>query len=333
MFLSFLAQACLHGLAVKGMARSVYQGTDLRKPYCIHVLRILFRLAAAALLSWHAGTAGAATADTVPVAREIRLQLDNGEYLVPAVLSLPADDRAAAVPAVLMLHGTASHKDEVGQLYRRLAQALAARGVASIRIDFAGNGDSPVDGLHYSLASACRDAELALSTLGARDDVDAGRLGILGFSQGGLIAQLVVARDPRLKAMATWSSVAMDGIGTFQPLFDQYYGQARQQGYATLEFAWRPPLKLSRAWFEQVREATALRDMGHYQGALLAIAGTADELVPWRSSLDLIQATGSTDASLVLIKGGNHIYNVLDEDQGRAEELLAITALWFARHL
>src|SRR5687767_10964644 len=66
-----------------------------------------------------------------------------GDHQIPGILSLPkAGGAARSYPAVLMLHGFASHKDEVGDMYLREARALAQRGIASLRIDFAGTGDS-----------------------------------------------------------------------------------------------------------------------------------------------------------------------------------------------
>lgn len=41
-----------------------------------------------------------------------------------------------------MLHGWVSNKDEVGNMYKDLEGFLAKSGVASLRIDFAGSGDS-----------------------------------------------------------------------------------------------------------------------------------------------------------------------------------------------
>jgi hypothetical protein len=35
-------------------------------------------------------------------------------------------------------------------------------------------------------------------------------------------------------ALATWSTVATDGIGSFEPFFDRYYVEAQQRGYAQL---------------------------------------------------------------------------------------------------
>ena len=62
---------------------------------------------------------------------------------IPGTLSIP--DRATGkVPAVLLLHGFASSKDEVGDMYKNLAAKLAAQGIASLRIDFQGSGASTV---------------------------------------------------------------------------------------------------------------------------------------------------------------------------------------------
>ena len=59
---------------------------------------------------------------------------------ISATLNMP--DSTEPVPAVLLLHGFGSSKDEVGGMYARVATALAQKGIASLRIDFAGFGKS-----------------------------------------------------------------------------------------------------------------------------------------------------------------------------------------------
>ena len=259
------------------------------------------------------------------------LMLDNGEYEIPAIMTSP--EGTAVVPGVILLHGSASHKNEVGDLYLRLAEQLANNGIASIRIDFAGTGDSPVDYTHYTLKTAVRDAEVALAFLRSQPQVDANRIGVVGFSQGGLIAQLLLAQQPDIKSFVAWSSVASDGIGPFADMFETLYMTAKREGQVEQQFAWRPPLSISYEWFEQVMANQSLSGMAEYTGTILAIAGSNDAVVPPAAATRLIVASGSDVARAVIIKGADHIFNVLDENANQDEQLLEMTTEWFAEAL
>ncbi|WP_370243367.1 alpha/beta hydrolase family protein [Marisediminitalea sp.] len=259
------------------------------------------------------------------------LMLDNGEYEIPAIMTSP--EGTAAVPGVILLHGSASHKNEVGDLYLRLAEQLANNGIASIRIDFAGTGDSPVDYTHYTLKTAVRDAEVALAFLRSQPQVDDHRIGVVGFSQGGLIAQLLLAQQPGIKSFVAWSSVASDGIGPFADMFETLYMTAKREGQVEQQFAWRPPLSISYEWFEQVMANQSLSGMAEYTGSVLAIAGSNDTVVPPTAATRLIVASGSDVARAVIIKGADHIFNVLDENVNQDEQLLEMTTEWFAEAL
>ena len=259
------------------------------------------------------------------------LMLDNGEYEIPAIMTSP--EGTAVVPGVILLHGSASHKNEVGDLYLRLAEQLASNGIASIRIDFAGTGDSPVDYTHYTLKTAVRDAEVALAFLRSQPQVDDHRIGVVGFSQGGLIAQLLLAQQPDIKSFVAWSSVASDGIGPFADMFETLYMKAKREGQVEQQFAWRPPLSISYEWFEQVMANQSLSGMAEYTGTVLAIAGSNDAVVPPAAATRLIVASGSDVARAVIIKGADHIFNVLDENANQDEQLLEMTTEWFAEAL
>ena len=259
------------------------------------------------------------------------LMLDNGEYEIPAIMTSP--EGTTVVPGVILLHGSASHKNEVGDLYLRLAEQLANNGIASIRIDFAGTGDSPVDYTHYTLKTAVRDAEVALAFLRSQPQVDDHRIGVVGFSQGGLIAQLLLAQQPGIKSFVAWSSVASDGIGPFADMFETLYMTAKREGQVEQQFAWRPPLSISYEWFEQVMANQSLSGMAEYTGSVLAIAGSNDTVVPPTAATKLIVASGSDVARAVIIKGADHIFNVLDENANQDEQLLEMTTEWFAEAL
>lgn len=270
------------------------------------------------------------------------LSIDNGTYKVPGILVTPKQSTSQKIPVVVMLHGTASQKNEVGGLYQRLAIYLAQKGYASLRIDFAGTGDSQVDYRFYNLTSAQNDVTAALNYLAAQSQLDSNRMGIIGFSQGGLIAQLIAEQDARIKAMVAWSSVGGNGIDIFQFMFDEYYAEAQKNGFAVVKFPWREqPLNFGLQWFNEIKANAILDKMNNYHGKLLCIAGGADPLVPSESSSKIIKASASNDATLIVIKGADHMFNVLGNsnanglatDQSTAENMLALTSEWLARKL
>ena len=105
------------------------------------------------------------------IERHVEIQA-NG-YTIPGTFTTRrAGGAHAHYPAVLLLHGTASQKDEVGNMYLRLAQKLGRLGYASLRIDFAGSGDStlPQTAFTYSEEVARREdgAHLAEPQLAGR---------------------------------------------------------------------------------------------------------------------------------------------------------------------
>jgi len=313
---------------------------DLRKL----VLILFFGVMSMALMSCATSNSATNTALTsnATIYIEPPVFIDNGKYKIPGILVKPTSVTGKKFPVMVLLHGTASQKNEVGGLYQRLAQDLAKAGYASLRIDFAGTGESPVDYRLYNLTSATRDTKSALDFLATQADIDSERMGLVGFSQGGLIAQLVAATDARVKSLVAWSSVAGNGIGAFQFFFDEYYKEAKANGFAAVKFPWRAePLNFGLQWFDEISKNTSLDGMKNYHGNLLAIAGSADTLVPYASSVNLINAANSKNAQLTLVKNADHMFNVLGssnanglaDDQSTAEELLALTVSWVERNL
>ncbi|MDR0597372.1 MAG: hypothetical protein LBG14_02580 [Treponema sp.] len=79
------------------------------------------------------------------------------------MLTLP--EGAGKFPAVVMLHGYGSNKDEAGNGYKLIAAELAKKGIASLRIDFMGNGDSKADFVDFDPDKGASDADTAAAPL------------------------------------------------------------------------------------------------------------------------------------------------------------------------
>ena len=97
---------------------------------------------------------------------------------------------AGPFPAVVFLTGSGAQdrNEEIAghQPFAVLADALARRGVASLRADDRGTGESTGDFSDSNLDTHLADATALLAAVQARDDVS--MVGVLGHSEGGLTA-------------------------------------------------------------------------------------------------------------------------------------------------
>ena len=134
------------------------------------------------------------------------LDLSREREVVPAVWITPAASTRA--PAVLLLHGFSSSKERMAQ---SVGRELLALGVASLALDlpFHGERDGDAGSLQrnpLALVGAWRTAIAescdAITWLAAQPSVDAGRIGIVGYSLGGFLALMTAAEDDRLRVVA-----------------------------------------------------------------------------------------------------------------------------------
>ena len=93
---------------------------------------------------------------------------------------------------------------------RQIAEALASRGIAVLRVDDRGVGGS---GGRDTLAtvttsSFADDVRAEVAYLRSRSEIDPKRIALVGHSEGGIIAPMVAANDPQIAAI-----VLMAGSG------------------------------------------------------------------------------------------------------------------------
>jgi pimeloyl-ACP methyl ester carboxylesterase len=133
---------------------------------------------------------------------------------VPAWLLIPDGPRAAGSrrPAVLCLHQTvAIGKDEPvglgGKPDLRYALELARRGYIAIAPDYPGFGEYKIDVYKLGYASATMKAIWnnlrAVDVLAGLEEVDPGRIGVIGHSLGGHNAIFTALFEPRIKAVVS----------------------------------------------------------------------------------------------------------------------------------
>lgn len=119
---------------------------------------------------------------------------------------LPLDTIKKA-PAVLICHGFAGNKIGKHRIYVLLAERLAKEGIATLRMDFRGSGESEGSFSDMTVETEVSDALKGLEFLRNDVHIDASRIGLLGNSFGGLVATLAAQRDNHITSLALLAAV------------------------------------------------------------------------------------------------------------------------------
>lgn len=242
---------------------------------------------------------------------------------VPGTLSLPAN-ASGKVPAVLLLHGFVSQKDEVGDMYKNLAVKLAAQGIASLRIDFQGSGDSKIAFEQMTFTNQVSDAQAAFDYLRERPEVDPARLGLLDFSMGGGVAIKVAANTANpVKSLALWSSTGSRSLADIEAGFR---ATAEKEGVVDVDLGFTK-IKLGKAFYNSIQNQNLEADIGKFKGNTVIVYGTVDPL-SGNAPYFLYNLQGKV-RNLVLINGADHIYHVLTDDKTESNQVIDTTTNWF----
>jgi uncharacterized protein len=146
--------------------------------------------------------------------RELPLTVP-GDPPLAGTLTLPDGD--LPVPGVVIASGSgpldrdSNHRRGRFEVARRLAHALADGGLASLRYDKRGVGDSPGDWRRAGLYDNVDDLGRARDALAARPEVDADRLLVAGHSEGAILSAAVAARTPSVIGVVLLSMSATPG--------------------------------------------------------------------------------------------------------------------------
>ncbi len=117
------------------------------------------------------------------------------------------DVSGAPIPAVVQGPGWLGLKD--GSNYVKYHEAICARGIGVLVVDYRGSGESEGDRSVLSMRGQLDDLRAAISWLGARDGVDAGRLGCFGSGGTGASHAIeLAASDPRVRATVAQLPIA-----------------------------------------------------------------------------------------------------------------------------
>ena len=216
------------------------------------------------------GTASAAT-------QNVTIDGDHGK--LSAIVQRP--DNQENAPLVILMHGFTSNKNT--KLLTTLANDLEQDGIASIRFDFNGHGDSEGRFEDMTVPNEVEDAKHVYAYAKSLPWVTS--ISMAGHSQGGVVTSMAAGElgTNNIKAIALMAPAAVlreDAIrgNTQGATYDSLNPPA------TVQLPGRN-LKLGANYIKTARDLPIYETASQYQGPALMVHGTGDVIVPYTYSL------------------------------------------------
>ena len=245
-----------------------------------------------------------------------------GAKTLRGVLHLPAQPLPGPVPGVVLFHGFTGNRMESHGMFVKCSRALAEAGVASLRFDFYGSGESDGEFRQMTLSGEIADGRAAVAFMRKQSGIDPERVGLLGLSLGGAVAATLAAAI-EARALVLWSAVAHTRrLGeVIKRTIRKIPGKPGAYEYNAREL--HPRL------MEDVLKVEPIRHLVRYKGPTLIIHPEKDELIPVSHARDFFHAARSLSKEVVIIRGADHVYTSVPWEQ----EVIARSVQWFGRHL
>ncbi|MBQ9645389.1 MAG: alpha/beta fold hydrolase [Prevotella sp.] len=206
--------------------------------------------------------------------------IDGAKGKLAATIQKPQLRQGERCPMVMICHGFTAHKER--KLLTLLADSLQANGIASIRFDFNGHGESEGDFLEMTVPNEIEDARHVFEYV--RDLPYVSGVSIMGHSQGGVVAAMLAGElgPDALQAVALYAPAAVlrdDAIRGTTPGVkpDPKNDPGNPPEYVEI---WGG-LKLGRDYVLSAQTLPIYETARAYRGPALIIHGNADRTVPY----------------------------------------------------
>ena len=218
--------------------------------------------------------------------------------------------------AAVLVHGGGVTREE-GGFFTRLAQGLADAGVASLRFDLRGHGESAGRQEELTLATILNDIRVALARV--REATNAQEAALFGTSFTGGVAVYYAAHRPeevtRLVLLNPQLNYKRRTIDT-RPYWvnESITEDAAQELDSSGGIQFTPTLRHGRPLLNEAFWFPTGEAIGQVRAPTLIVHGTADTLVPIETSREAVpKFTAPVD--FVEVEGSQHGFAVHDDPQ------------------
>ncbi|MBI3273072.1 MAG: alpha/beta fold hydrolase [Planctomycetes bacterium] len=194
-----------------------------------------------------------------PPYEEREVTVTNGAVRLAGTLTVPPGPGGPHAGVYLITGSGAQNRDEElfgFKPFRVLADHLTRHGVVVLRCDDRGVGGSSGDFVHSTTADFAEDARAAVAFLKTCPEVDPRRIGLLGHSEGGVVAPMAAAASPDVAFIVLLSGTSVTGE---RVLFSQGEAIGRAAGYPPERT--RENQELQKRIFACVRSGTGWEEL------------------------------------------------------------------------
>ena len=211
-------------------------------------------------------------------AKSQSLWIDGDHGKLAAVIQTP--EGKATYPMVMILHGCTSERNF--ELLTTLANDLEAVGIASIRFDFNGHGESEGNFSDMTVLNEIEDAKKVYEYVRKLPEVTS--IGIAGHSQGGVVTSMLAGKlgAKRISAIALMAPAAVLREDAIRGnLFDVHYDSLNPP--ETVEIFGGH--QVGRNYIVTAQNLPIYDTAKKYKGSALMVHGTGDTVVPYTYSI------------------------------------------------
>lgn len=247
--------------------------------------------------------------------QNVEINSDHGK--LAAVMQTP--DEQSQYPMVVICHGFTSQKEFV--LLKDLADSLETAGIASIRFDFNGHGESEGRFQDMTVRNEIEDAKKVFDYVRALPEVTT--ISIAGHSQGGVVASMVAGElNDKIKSVVLFAPAAVLREDAIRGnVFGVQFNSLNPPEYVEV----LGDHKLGRNYVLVARDLPIYEVASQYKGPACMIHGIGDTIVPYTYSLRYDEIW--KDSELHLIPEWDHGFT------GHEAEAAKIAADFFVKML
>jgi len=246
------------------------------------------------------------------IAEGVSITTKEGHLLV-GTLTIPKDVNHT-VPGVVLITGSSPQNRDHSplhypeyRLFRQIADALSRRGIAVLRMDDRGcgcSGGGPLESA--TTAERADDIRAGISYLKGREEVNTNRIGLIGLSEGGIIAPMIAVTDSSIIAIVLMAASANKG----DVILDYQDGTE-----------WRGSVDRLSEWHQFFIAYNPLPTATMVRCPVLILHGDRDKHVPVEHAnilSETIRRGGNNDVTVHIFPG--YIHNFIHEEEANRKE-------------